>query len=70
MNAHVERFNRAIEERFVDYHEDSLFDDMALFNQTPCLLAPSCPTIAWVDNLRYNTFFTITSNPECGGPKS
>ena len=61
MNAHVERF--------VDYHEDSLFDDVALFNQTPCLLAPSCPTIA-VDNLRYNTFFTIISNPECGGPKS
>ena len=33
MNAHVERFNRAIEEQFVDYHEDSLFDDVALFNQ-------------------------------------
>ncbi len=44
MNAHVERFNRAIEERFVDYHEDSLFDDVALFNQklawSPRLASP------------------------------
>ncbi len=33
MNAHVERFNRTIQEQFVDYHEDLLFDDVALFNQ-------------------------------------
>ncbi len=43
MNAYVERFNHTIQEQFVDYHEDSLFDDMALFNQTPYLLAPVLP---------------------------
>ncbi|MCM8750711.1 integrase core domain-containing protein, partial [Thermomicrobiaceae bacterium CFH 74404] len=33
MNAHVERFNRTVQESFVDYHEDLLFTDLALFNQ-------------------------------------
>jgi transposase InsO family protein len=33
MNAHCERFNRSIQESFVDYHEDLLFTDLALFNQ-------------------------------------
>ena len=33
MNAHCERFNRTIQESFVDYHEDLLFTDPALFNQ-------------------------------------
>lgn len=33
MNAHCERFNRSIQESFVDYHEDLLFTDPALFNQ-------------------------------------
>ena len=33
MNAHCERFNRTIQESFVDYFEDLLFTDAALFNQ-------------------------------------
>jgi transposase InsO family protein len=33
MNAHSERFNRSIQESFVDYHEDLLFSDITLFNQ-------------------------------------
>ena len=33
MNAHAERFNRTIQETFVDYHEDLLFDDLAAFNR-------------------------------------
>lgn len=33
MNAHCERFNRSIQESFVDYHEDLLFTDLTLFNQ-------------------------------------
>jgi transposase InsO family protein len=33
MNAHAERFNRTIQESFVDYHEDLLFTDLAAFNQ-------------------------------------
>lgn len=33
MNAHAERFNRTIQESFVDYHENLLFTDLALFNR-------------------------------------
>jgi transposase InsO family protein len=33
MNAHCERFNRNIQECFVDYHENLLLTDPALFNQ-------------------------------------
>ena len=33
MNAHAERFNRTLQESFVDYHEDLLFTDLALFNR-------------------------------------
>jgi len=32
MNAHNERFNRTIQEQFVDFHEDLLFTDIDLFN--------------------------------------
>jgi len=32
MNAHCERFNRSIQESFVDYHEDLLFSDNNAFN--------------------------------------
>lgn len=32
MNAHCERFNRTIQEEFVDYHEELLFYDLAAFN--------------------------------------
>ncbi len=33
MHAHAERFNRTIQESFVDYHEDLLFTDLGRFNQ-------------------------------------
>lgn len=33
MNAHAERFNRTLQESFVDYHEHLLFTDLSLFNQ-------------------------------------
>jgi hypothetical protein len=33
MNAHAERFNRTVQESFVDYHEELLFTDLALFNR-------------------------------------
>jgi transposase InsO family protein len=33
MNAHCERFNRSIQESFVDYYEDLLFTDLTLFNE-------------------------------------
>jgi len=33
MNAHCERFNRTVQEEFVDYHEDLLFADLPAFNE-------------------------------------
>jgi hypothetical protein len=33
MNARAERFNRTIQESFVDYPEELLFTDLALFNR-------------------------------------
>ena len=33
MNAVCERFNRTIQEQFVDFHEDLLFTDLNLFNE-------------------------------------
>ena len=33
MNAHNERFNRTIQEQFVDFHEDLLFTDLHAFNR-------------------------------------
>jgi len=32
MNAHVERFNRTVQDEFVDYHEDVLYTDLREFN--------------------------------------
>lgn len=32
MNAHCERFNRTLQEEFVDYPEDLLFEDLPAFN--------------------------------------
>ena len=32
MNAHVERFNRTLQEEFLDYHEPALFTDLLAFN--------------------------------------
>ena len=33
MNAHCERFNRTIQDEFIDYHEDLLFSDLPAFNE-------------------------------------
>ena len=33
MNAQIERFNRTLQESFLDYHEDLLFTDTELFNR-------------------------------------
>ncbi|MXX10595.1 MAG: transposase [Nitrospira sp. SB0677_bin_15] len=32
-NAHAKQFDRTFQERFVDYHEGLLFDDLAAFNR-------------------------------------
>ena len=33
MNSHCERFNRTLQEMFIDFHEDLLFSDLQTFNQ-------------------------------------
>ncbi len=33
MNAHAERFNRTVQEEFVQFEEDLLFTDVPLFNE-------------------------------------
>lgn len=33
MNAHCERFNRTVQEEFVDYHDDLLFTNLPCFNE-------------------------------------
>ena len=32
MNAHAERFNRSIQEEFIEFHKDLLFEDIQAFN--------------------------------------
>lgn len=32
MNAYIERFNRTLQEEFIDYHEELLFSDLNVFN--------------------------------------
>ncbi len=59
-NAHCERFNRTIQEQFVDYHEGFLFTDLSLFNRNIAEwlgspITPSFPTIASDCKLRYNS---------------
>jgi len=67
MNAHNERFNRTIQEQFVDYNEDLLFTDIDLFNEKMA---------DWL--IEYNTFiphhslqmktpvqYLLNTNPQC-----
>ncbi len=72
MNAPVERFNRTLQETFVDYHEDLLFDDLVAFNRklVDWLLAYNTvlPSIALGVNLRYNSSFNVNPSVKGGGP--
>ena len=67
MNAHVERFNRTIQEEFVDYHEDLLLDPQA-FNREliPWLLWYNGERPHWGLNLKSPIQFLMEQNPkEC-----
>ncbi len=74
MNAFNERFNRTVQEDFVDYEEDLLLEDLRLFNQR---------LLGYLDRYNGHTDHTkesITSHPAkcspstclgcpiCGGP--
>ncbi|WP_423905851.1 integrase core domain-containing protein [Candidatus Spongiihabitans sp.] len=45
MNPCAERFNRTIQEQFVDYHEDQLFHDLPGFNRKLADWLVDCNTV-------------------------
>jgi transposase InsO family protein len=65
MNAHDERFNRTIQEEFVDYHESELLNP-DLFNQKliEWLLWYNGERPHWALNLKSPIQFLIEQNPE------
>lgn len=65
MNAHCERFNRTIQEEFVDYHAGALIDPIA-FNQQmiPWLVWYNTERPHWGLNLKSPMQFMLTAHPE------
>ena len=55
MNAHNERFNRTIQEQFVDYYEDLLFTDLEEFNKHLANWLIDYNTIIPHSSLNYNS---------------
>ena len=35
MNAHAQRFHRTLQEEFIEFHKDLLFEDLDTFNDKP-----------------------------------
>jgi hypothetical protein len=72
MNAHNERFNRTIQDQFIDHHEELLFSDLALFNHHLALWLidskPRSPTTPSVSNPQYNGSSIITPSAIGTGP--
>jgi transposase InsO family protein len=72
MNAHAERFNRTIQESFVDYHEELLFTDLALFNRKLAnwlvFYNTERPPIPSASNLRYHSSCNINPSAKGTGP--
>ena len=67
MNAHVDRFNRTIQEEFIDYHEDLLVEP-AVFNREliPWLLWYNGERPHWGLNLKSPVQFLMEQKPgEC-----
>ena len=64
MNAHVERFNRTIQEEFIDYHQDLLLDP-AQFNRQliPWLLWYNAERPHWALKLDSPVQFLLKQNP-------
>jgi transposase InsO family protein len=67
MNAHCERFNRTIQEEFVDYHRDELLDNLADFNHRMIdyLLWYNGERPHWSLNLKSPIDFLIFKHFEC-----
>ncbi|WP_201353138.1 integrase core domain-containing protein [Hydrogenimonas urashimensis] len=67
MNAHNERFNRTLQEQFVDFHEDLLFTDIELFNQKMAEWLVDYNTLIPHHSLRLKppVQYLIEHHPEC-----
>jgi len=67
MNAHAERFNRTIQESFVDYHEDLLFTDLALLNRklADWLVFYNTERPHYTLGQQSPLFFLMKHQPEC-----
>ena len=67
MNAHNERFNRTIQEQFVDYNDDLLFSDIDLFNQKMADWLIGYNTKIPHHSLKMKTpvQYLIETNPQC-----
>lgn len=65
MNAHCERFNRTLQEEFVDFHADSLIDPLS-FNQKliPWLVWYNTERPHWGLNLQSPMQFMLNTRPE------
>ena len=71
-NARAKRFNRTLQEHFVDDHEDWRFDDLAVFNQklADWLLADKTVLPHHRLSRESSGLFLIQHQPKCqkGGP--
>ncbi len=67
MNAHNERFNRTIQEEFVDYYEDMLFSDPLAFNEqlAEWLLWYNCERPHYSHGQISPLQFLVQNKPEC-----
>ncbi len=67
MNAHNERFNRTIQEQFIDYNDDLLFSDINLFNQKMADWLIEYNTEIPHHSLQMKTpvKYLIETNPQC-----
>jgi transposase InsO family protein len=64
MNAHVERFNRTIQEEFIDYHEQLLTSPDQFNRQlVPWLLWYNAERPQWALQLKFPLQFLLKENP-------
>jgi transposase InsO family protein len=64
MNAHVERFNRTIQEEFIDYHEELLINPDQFNRQLiPWLIWYNAERPHWALKLQSPVQFPLQENP-------
>lgn len=64
MNAHAERFNRTLQEEFIEFHTELLFEDIDAFNDR--LL----DYLIWFNEFRLHYALGLRSTPWSSSPRS